>query len=421
MDARQEFLYGLLHVRHQDYFKLSFCAGMKSYIPSAQNFRKIKFCWPSDMSIFYEKYFIQFMKTGLFLVMIIWNSYLEAQVPWPGGMYRTDKPSALINEPQKVVWMTSLEEAAALAVKIKAPLFVHFYSPECGPCRDMERVVFSDAEVMCLQEKYYIMVKVNVLENREALKHFGIHAVPTDMIFSHEGRLVAKSVGGKSKEKYCSFWRSVACRMRYTPRAENVAQALVNTHKPAELKSAVRVSTGDSKTMSDVKMKKRESEEKISTEPHLPPGFAAGEIQKDEVQTYIPEVRGNMGSRVMLDGYCPVTLVESEKWLRGDPRYGVSHRGYVYLFGSEQLARKFFENPDYYAVAAGGYDVVRLMDQHRYEVGTREYGLRYDGVNFVFSCEESREIFRQDPEKYIAPIRLEHLRTAGTREGKEVF
>ena len=117
------------------------------------------------------------------------------------------------------------------------------------------------------------------------------------------------------------------------------------------------------------------------------------------------------GVNAVLEGFCAVTLVEEKAWFPGDPQFGVSHRGQIYFFASEEKAERFFANPDYYAVAAGGDDVVRLMDFQEHRAGSRTYGARYEDVNFMFSSAETREIFRQNPEKYFIPLRLEMLRT----------
>ena len=44
---------------------------------------------------------------------------------------------------------------------------------------------------------------------------------------------------------------------------------------------------------------------------------------------------------VALDGYCPVTLVEDNRWVRADPQWGARHRRRTYLFSSPEQQQKF--------------------------------------------------------------------------------
>lgn len=303
---------------------------------------------------------------------------------------KTEKPAApelpaFAAEP--TAWVTTMTEAAKLAGATKKPVLVHFYSTSCGPCAVMERDVFSDPEVLRICGEYYIMVKINLTEDKAAAGRYGIQGVPTDVILTHEGNLVAKSMGGKTKEKFNTFYRSVAQQMDYRPAgaAETDTFRLANSVEPPAA-----------------------PQKPATVQPDILPLKPTG----------VQMAATKPAAQIMLDGYCCVTLVEHGKWLKGDLKFGVSHRGQIYLFGSQDFAGRFFENPDFYAVAAGGYDVVQLLDANQYVPGTREYGLRYDNVNFVFASETSREAFRKDPEKYMTPVRVELLRTAQAGKGE---
>ncbi len=63
-----------------------------------------------------------------------------------------------------------------------------------------------------------------------------------------------------------------------------------------------------------------------------------------------------------LEGYCPVTLVEQGKWVKGDAKWGAIHRGKTYLFAGEQQQKRFFGALDKYAPVLSGYDPVRYVE-----------------------------------------------------------
>jgi len=103
-----------------------------------------------------------------------------------------------------------------------------------------------------------------------------------------------------------------------------------------------------------------------------------------------------------LDGYCPVTLSAKEQWAKGDPRYGVIHRGRTYLFAGPEEAKRFFADPDHYAPVLSGMDVVIAVEENRQVPGRREYGAWYEGRVFLFAGDASYRKFDQDPTRYAA-------------------
>ncbi len=103
-----------------------------------------------------------------------------------------------------------------------------------------------------------------------------------------------------------------------------------------------------------------------------------------------------------LEGYCPVTLLEQERWVRGDPRHGVIHRGRTYLFAGAEEAKRFFADPDRYAPVLSGIDVVVAVEENRQVPGKREYGAWYEGRMYLFSSEDSFRKFDRDPSRYAA-------------------
>lgn len=357
--------------------------------------------------MFIEKYFSRNRKCRR---SVLFAAILAIIFSWPfappGNGNEIPSAGETSDVPEDVPWITSMNEAISLAGKMKQPMLVHFYSPTCGPCMVMERDVFADRNVLTEVQKYYIPVKINIREEPASMRKYGIQSVPTDVIVSSDGKLIAKNIGGKNKDKFLSFTNSTAGRMRFAvrPESESCVEAEPVLSAPETVPGVLTASEDHQEVNVPAVSAAEES---------LPEGFVLREEDPFPIPVSAePANTKKSSSLVMLDGYCAVTLVEQGKWLRGDPKYGVSHRGQIYLFVSDESAEKFFVNPDFYAVAGGGYDVVSLMDHREYEPGVREFGLRYDNVNFLFSSAETREIFSRNPEKYMVPFRIEILSTA---------
>lgn len=105
-----------------------------------------------------------------------------------------------------------------------------------------------------------------------------------------------------------------------------------------------------------------------------------------------------------LDGFCPVSLCESELWAKGDPRWGVIHRGRLYLFAGPEQQQRFWANPDHYSPVAAGHDPVLALDHGQSIEGRREHGVFFEGRVFLFANEASLQRFSQTPQRYASEI-----------------
>jgi YHS domain-containing protein len=75
-------------------------------------------------------------------------------------------------------------------------------------------------------------------------------------------------------------------------------------------------------------------------------------IAQDSAKEQAPAVR------VALDGDCCVSLIEMHAYVKGEEAFSSQWRGLRYLFLSEDEKVVFDSNPEKYAVAFGGLDIV---------------------------------------------------------------
>ena len=88
----------------------------------------------------------------------------------------------------------------------------------------------------------------------------------------------------------------------------------------------------------------------------------------------------------------------------GDRRWGVEHRGRVYLFTSDDAKKKFLKDADYYAPVLSGNDPVLLTEQRKAVDGMRKHGVFYRDRVYMFSSEITLEKFSQSPARYAALV-----------------
>ncbi len=113
-----------------------------------------------------------------------------------------------------------------------------------------------------------------------------------------------------------------------------------------------------------------------------------------------PASSGAGGVPLTMDGFCPVTLAEQERWVKGDPRWGAVHRGRTYLFLSQQHQQRFLADPDRYSPVLSGYDPTRYVNRGELVPGQRRHGMWFRGKIYLFADEESLERFSAAPEGY---------------------
>ncbi len=75
-------------------------------------------------------------------------------------------------------------------------VLIDFYSPECAPCRTMNPVIESVADKAGGEVK---VCKINVKEENELAKKFGIMSIPT-LVVMKNGEIVNRSIGVTGKK-----------------------------------------------------------------------------------------------------------------------------------------------------------------------------------------------------------------------------
>jgi len=106
------------------------------------------------------------------------------------------------------------------------------------------------------------------------------------------------------------------------------------------------------------------------------------------------------GPQLGLEGFCPVQLVEAQKWVPGDRRWGVIHQGRVYLISGPNEQARFYANPDAYAPVLSGNDAVVAAESGQMVPGLRQYGVYYGNHVYLFSSEQSLVKFERAPDRY---------------------
>jgi thiol-disulfide isomerase/thioredoxin len=99
------------------------------------------------------------------------------------------------------------KEILAMAKKENKLIFMDAYATWCGPCKAMQRDVFTDTKVGEFYNDAFINVKMD-MEKGEGVKlseNYTVMAYPTLLFINGDGEVVHKSVGGMEAQSFISL------------------------------------------------------------------------------------------------------------------------------------------------------------------------------------------------------------------------
>ena len=91
----------------------------------------------------------------------------------------------------QIQWQPNLETAQRMAAQSKRLVLIHFWAPWCKPCRQLEQGVFAQAETGKALDANFVMVKLNVDDSPATARMYYVSSLPTDVIITPNGHLVA--------------------------------------------------------------------------------------------------------------------------------------------------------------------------------------------------------------------------------------
>ena len=110
-----------------------------------------------------------------------------------GGGVDAPAPTAAANG-ESIDWMTELEPALAKAKETGKPVMVDFYATWCPPCKMLDAQTYTDAGVI-EKSKEWVMVRIDVDQNKELSRQYGIQSIPTIVLIDPNGKEMSRTTG----------------------------------------------------------------------------------------------------------------------------------------------------------------------------------------------------------------------------------
>ena len=397
-------------------------------------------------------------------------------------------------------WRSNLDAAKIEATESKKLVLLHFWTPSCGPCKTLERNVFSQPQIGDVMERDYVPVKINANGAPALAGAYRIDRVPADIVLTPQGGVVASLSCPSAAADYSAQLTNVAQHYRQRTAGRNAStespvQAAYsglkigqyNKRPPAQPVSSYSVAVGVAPppvTINPYAAKPPQPappqtappafsavastggqtptvQANVGADRYAPVSQAPGAAQPPvatatapPAQTIAPQqqaaaqqqqlaqqqqvlapqqqlqaqqqtvavAKRPVGTKAIagptvppqlpagtpplaFDGYCPVTLKTARKWVAGDLKFGVIHRGLTFLFTSEAQRQQFLANPDAYSPVFSGMDPVKLLDDNEQVAGSRRFGFEFRGAIYLFSCQETMKRFESQPNRYAASVR----------------
>jgi YHS domain-containing protein len=261
-------------------------------------------------------------------------------------------PFARGGEPNSIDWRDDYAAAMADARAANRLLWIQFTGPWCPNCTRMERDSFPHPTIVEHSQRSFVALKLRSDLNEQLVAAFNLTAIPATIVVAPNRDIVALHQGYLGPEELDGLLRDCQARVSPKPAHENPATA------------------GD--------------------EPaHAVPG-----VNK--------EVEPAAAPALAVKGYCPVSLVDERKLLKGQSEHSIVHEGRKFYFSSQAASERFRQNRDRYVPWSGGTCPVTRLEQGISMPGDPRCGILYAGRLFLCASEDDRRRFFANPGPYAA-------------------
>jgi YHS domain-containing protein len=124
------------------------------------------------------------------------------------------------------------------------------------------------------------------------------------------------------------------------------------------------------------------------------------QIAEQDRRTHQQRLIQSRSGQAGFKGFCPVELRDRRELIDTNPQFTATFGLQTYTFSSAEARTAFEADPSRYAPAAGGSDVVLLVNSGEEEQGMLDYALWYRDRLYLFRSRETMAMFNKDPQRF---------------------
>ncbi len=109
-----------------------------------------------------------------------------------------------------IAWVPDVQTARRLAAEQNRLVLLHFWAPDCMPCKEVERTVFSSPVVAETLRQDFVAVKVNAYDAPALRMEYKVDRWPTDVVTTPNGEVIHSMVSSQDPREYASLLGAIA-------------------------------------------------------------------------------------------------------------------------------------------------------------------------------------------------------------------
>ncbi|MCH2201191.1 MAG: thioredoxin family protein [Fuerstiella sp.] len=274
---------------------------------------------------------------------------------------------------QGVKWLTSPPTALQQAGRTGRPLLMKFTADWCGYCKKMERTTFSDPLTVEIVHRGFVPLLIDADRHADLTRQLQVKGLPAILIVSADMTVMKRITGYQTTEKLL-------------PKLN----AVIASHRSADRVPAVPA-----------------AQQRNQTIP-LHPNSTGNQSSDHQTPERTGLIRGSNARATVItpsfNGNCLTSVVDERELIAGTPAFAAEYRGQILHFRDAAQRNQFFLTPEKYWPMLDGHCPMTLLESGRLVHGQLKHAAVYRDRIWTFHNRALMTQFIASPAEHIAGI-----------------